>query len=243
MLIDLSEAAPAAGAPGQTRAKVTEGGWPSKDREAFRKAKAGNHCEGGASHGRASVPRRSTVLCIDKDCDRGGSLAGALAQLGYDVLLASDGEEGRRKIGASRPKLVFYDASTLRLEGIESCLELLEHLSQPLHENDALPLVVLTGKQDGEHILYDGRRKTTPQDEAFKAPSPPAEPPAKPLTPRERDVLTWAARGKTSAEIGMILNLSERTINFHCDNAMRRLDVINRTQAVAKAVATGVIGL
>ena len=57
------------------------------------------------------------------------------------------------------------------------------------------------------------------------------------LTGRERDVLTWAARGKTSAEIGIILGLAERTINFHFDRAAKRLDATNRTQAVAKAVA------
>ena len=56
-------------------------------------------------------------------------------------------------------------------------------------------------------------------------------------------MLLWAARGKTSAEIAIILGLSERTINFHCDQAMRRLDVVNRTQAVANAVAEGLIGI
>ena len=61
------------------------------------------------------------------------------------------------------------------------------------------------------------------------------------LTEREKEVLTWAGRGKTSSEIAIILGLSERTINFHCDQAMRRLDVINRTQAVAKALAVGLI--
>jgi DNA-binding CsgD family transcriptional regulator len=54
-------------------------------------------------------------------------------------------------------------------------------------------------------------------------------------------VLTWVARGKTSGEIAIILGLSERTVNFHCDQAMRRLDVVNRTQAVAKALADGLI--
>ncbi len=63
------------------------------------------------------------------------------------------------------------------------------------------------------------------------------------LTSRETDVLTWVARGKTSAEIAIILGLSQRTINFHCDNATRRLDVVNRTQAVATAVAEGLIGI
>ena len=63
------------------------------------------------------------------------------------------------------------------------------------------------------------------------------------LTVREKDVLSWVARGKTSAEIAIILGLSERTINFHCDKAMKRLDVINRTQAVATAIAAGLIGI
>ena len=61
------------------------------------------------------------------------------------------------------------------------------------------------------------------------------------LTQREKEVLTWVGRGKTSSEIAIILGLSERTINFHCDQAMKRLDVINRTQAVARALATGLI--
>jgi DNA-binding CsgD family transcriptional regulator len=67
--------------------------------------------------------------------------------------------------------------------------------------------------------------------------------PRKRLTDREKEVLTWVARGKTSAETAIILALKERTINFHCDNAMKRLDVITRTQAVAKAVAEGIIGI
>ena len=61
------------------------------------------------------------------------------------------------------------------------------------------------------------------------------------MTEREKEVLTWVGRGKTSAEIAIILGLSERTINFHCDQAMKRLDVINRTQAVAMAIARGLI--
>jgi DNA-binding CsgD family transcriptional regulator len=63
------------------------------------------------------------------------------------------------------------------------------------------------------------------------------------LTAREREVLTWVGRGKTSAEIAIILGVSERTVNFHCDRAVRRLDAINRTHAVAKAIAGGLTRL
>lgn len=61
------------------------------------------------------------------------------------------------------------------------------------------------------------------------------------LTDREREVLTWVGRGKTSSEIAIILGLSERTVNFHCDQAMKRLDVSNRAQAVATAVSERLI--
>jgi DNA-binding NarL/FixJ family response regulator len=61
------------------------------------------------------------------------------------------------------------------------------------------------------------------------------------LTDREREVLTWVGRGKTSSEIATILGLSERTVNFHCDQAVKRLDAIDRTQAVAIAIGLGLI--
>jgi DNA-binding NarL/FixJ family response regulator len=63
------------------------------------------------------------------------------------------------------------------------------------------------------------------------------------LTDREREVLTWVGRGKTSSEIAIILGLSERTVNFHCDQAMKRLEVSNRAQAVAKAVSEQLLSL
>jgi DNA-binding NarL/FixJ family response regulator len=57
------------------------------------------------------------------------------------------------------------------------------------------------------------------------------------LRGRELETLTWAARGKTFAEIGEILGLSKRTVEFHLDNARRKLGVPTRTQALIKAAA------
>lgn len=55
------------------------------------------------------------------------------------------------------------------------------------------------------------------------------------LTPRELEVLHWAANGKTSAEIASIISLSDHTVNAYMNSAMRKLDCVNRTQLVAKA--------
>ena len=57
-----------------------------------------------------------------------------------------------------------------------------------------------------------------------------------PLTARETEVLEWAANGKTSGEIAQILALSDHTINTYMNSAMRKLDCVNRTQLVAKAL-------
>ena len=57
------------------------------------------------------------------------------------------------------------------------------------------------------------------------------------LTQREREVLRWTAFGKTSDEIGMILGTtSSRTVNFHITMVLEKLEAVNKTQAVAKAV-------
>ncbi|MGI9296821.1 MAG: autoinducer binding domain-containing protein [Gammaproteobacteria bacterium] len=61
------------------------------------------------------------------------------------------------------------------------------------------------------------------------------------LTQREKETLTWAAEGKTAPEIGLILNVSDRTASFHLNNATRKLRASNRIQACARAVALGVI--
>ncbi len=61
------------------------------------------------------------------------------------------------------------------------------------------------------------------------------------LTEREIDCLTWTAEGKTSTEIAEILTLSEHTINHYLNRAAKKLGTVNRTQAVAKALRSGVI--
>jgi DNA-binding CsgD family transcriptional regulator len=61
------------------------------------------------------------------------------------------------------------------------------------------------------------------------------------LTPREVEVLTWAAQGKSAWEIGVILRITKRTIDEHIHTAMRKLGASNRTQAVAIAIRDNII--
>lgn len=63
-----------------------------------------------------------------------------------------------------------------------------------------------------------------------------ALPPQFDLTERELDVLYWSACGKTNQETGMILGLSKRTVRFHCDHILIKLNAANMAHAVGKAI-------
>jgi DNA-binding CsgD family transcriptional regulator len=61
------------------------------------------------------------------------------------------------------------------------------------------------------------------------------------LSPRERDCLNWVAHGKTSWEIGVILEINNNTVDFHIKNAMNKLEATSRIVAVFKAIRLGLI--
>jgi DNA-binding CsgD family transcriptional regulator len=61
------------------------------------------------------------------------------------------------------------------------------------------------------------------------------------LTPREQQVLLWCAYGKSSWEIGQILQCQESTVNFHVGNILRKFDVSTRVAAVIKAIRYGML--
>lgn len=61
------------------------------------------------------------------------------------------------------------------------------------------------------------------------------------LTDREVAVLRWTADGKTSGEIAEILRISERTVNFHIQNVMQKLNAANKTAATVRAAVLGLL--
>ena len=59
------------------------------------------------------------------------------------------------------------------------------------------------------------------------------------LTPREREILLWVARGKSNREIAAVLYLAPGTIRKHLDNVYGKLGVSNRAGAVGHAFSIG----
>ena len=61
------------------------------------------------------------------------------------------------------------------------------------------------------------------------------------LTARETEILQWIYHGKSNIEIGMILNISPLTVKNHVQKILRKLNVLNRTQAIGKALALRIL--
>jgi DNA-binding response OmpR family regulator len=188
------------------------------------------------------------ILCIEDDRETAALIAEELLDRGYDVSVAHDGREGLAAILKTMPDLVLSDISMPTMSGFE----LLERLVALEPRFAKMPFVFLTALTDRDNELK-GRQLgaddyvTKPIDFELLAAIITARlngvarsalwPKTIGLNDREIEVLTWVARGKTSAEIAQILSLTKRTVDFHTDNARAKLGAATRTEAAIKAAS------
>lgn len=78
---------------------------------------------------------------------------------------------------------------------------------------------------------------------AYSALTRPTPPEGPRLTPREREILQWCAKGKSAWAIGQILGIAEHSVEWHLRNVFRKLNVDSRITAVVKALHLGLISL
>lgn len=62
-----------------------------------------------------------------------------------------------------------------------------------------------------------------------------------PLSARELEVTRWISEGKTSVEIGMILDLSEHTVNEYIRSSMAKLNCANRMHLISTSIRLGLL--
>lgn len=63
------------------------------------------------------------------------------------------------------------------------------------------------------------------------------------LTQREQEVFDLLILNKTTKEIALFLNISEKTVRNHISNTIQKLGVKGRTQAVIELVKLGLINI
>jgi DNA-binding NarL/FixJ family response regulator len=194
------------------------------------------------------VSPNKTILCIEDDAETAALIAEDLKDRGYAVNIANDGHSGLSTILKTSPDLVLCDINMPGMTGFE----VMERLIPLAPQFEAMPFIYLTARTDRDDELK-GRRLgaddyvTKPVDfeilaaiiEARLGKGPRNEVWSRhvDLNDRELECLTWSARGKTSPEIAAILSLSKRTVNFHIENACRKLNASTRTEAVVRATS------
>jgi DNA-binding NarL/FixJ family response regulator len=62
------------------------------------------------------------------------------------------------------------------------------------------------------------------------------------LTPREHEVLTLVATGRSNRDIAGQLFISAKTVSVHISNVLAKLEATSRTEAVAVARRRGLLG-
>jgi len=194
------------------------------------------------------------ILCIEDDTETAALIAEDLRERGYEVASVHNGLDGLNAIFKSPPDLVLADINMPVMSGFT----LLERLTAQEPRNARMPFIFLTALADHDSKLKGWNLGaddivTKPVDFDMLAAVIRARlervarsavwPSHIELAPRERETLTWSARGKTFSEIGEILGLSRRTVEFHIDSARRKLGVPTRTQALIKAAVGQLIDL
>lgn len=190
------------------------------------------------------------LLCIEDDPDTCELLVEVLTAEGFAVSTVSTGHDGLSAL-ERRPDLVLCDIDLPDVTGFEILEKIRSDSLMPI----GVPFIFLTAYSQRTHQLQARQLGcddyvTKPIDfelliaiirHRLAAAEKGPEKSELRLTEREVQVLTWVARGKSSADIATILDISERTVNFHLDNAMRKAGVATRVQAAVKCVMLGLI--
>src|SRR5919202_804884 len=108
----------------------------------------------------------------------------------------------------------------------------------PLDQGLAMKLLRSIGEEEAtvQENTPPQRQPTTSVEPATSAPTMP-----NPLTPRETEVLSYLASGKTNRQIAQQLHLSLSTVKRHLERILSKLEVSDRTQAAVKAVELGLV--
>lgn len=196
------------------------------------------------------------ILCIEDDPDTAEVIAEILQSEDFKVTLANSGLTGLNALH-DEPDLVLCDIDLPDLSGFEVLAQIREGkllpsgvpfifltaFSQRVHQIHARQLGCddyVTKPIDFELLVAIIRNRLMSAAERGSGKSDLGKPGFK-LTERELQTLTWAARGKSSGDVAVILGISERTVNFHLDNAMRKVGVATRVQAAVKCAMLGMI--
>jgi len=180
------------------------------------------------------------------------------------VAEACDGVEAVQVALRERPDICVLDVSMPRMTGLQATVEIKTHAPEiavlvlSMYDDERYLFEALQAgasgyilKQEADTALVDAVRAVA-RGEPFMTNA--AEQsllrewmaddstgPVEPLTLREREVLKLIAEAYTNKAIGETLHLSEKTVESHRANLMRKLEMRDRVELVRYAIRRGLI--
>ena len=196
-------------------------------------------------------------------------LAGIRKLLETDFDLVATVEDGHSVLQMARelkPDVILLDISMPLLNGIDACRQLVTILP-------GVRVIFLTMHADAAYIeeafragglgyllkrsavgelpraidaVMHGRKYVTPlleQNETANLGRSISQRPTKGPTPRQRQVLQLIAEGKANKEIAALLNVSEKTVDFHKSRIKRTLKLGSTAELTQFAIKNRIIGV
>ncbi len=161
---------------------------------------------------------------------------------------AADGAEARELAIRERPDLAILDVKMPKLTGLQATREIKAQAPEvavlilSMHDDDRYVAEAMKAGASGYVVKTQADTdlvaaiRAVERGGSFPAPEAPGE-----LTPREEEVVKLVAEAHTSKEIAAILHLSEKTVENHRANAMRKLGMRDRVELVRYAIRRGLI--
>lgn len=205
--------------------------------------------------------KQITVVLIDDHSIMRMGLISLLNTSGSFTVLgdAGDGASGIRKVLKLRPDVVIVDLMMPAMDGVETTRRLLEAwpearvlilttfgtaegLSRALETGACGAILKSADWEEFRTAVNDiaaGKRYVASEIEQIMAENPPLPK----LSPRQNDILSLLVKGLTNKEISTALHISEAVTKEHLTILFHKLDVSNRTEAIALAQRKHLTGL
>jgi DNA-binding NarL/FixJ family response regulator len=186
-------------------------------------------------------------------------------QAGVEVVAeAADGVEAFEAALAHRPDLCILDVAMPRMTGLQAAREIRAHLPDvhvlmlSMHDDerylfealkagasgyvlkreaDQALVAAVQAVERGEPFLTNAAERSLVRQWMDEGSTGPREP----LTPREEEVVKLIAEAHTNAQIAQILHLSEKTVESHRANLLRKLGMRDRVELVRYAIRRGLV--
>ncbi len=203
------------------------------------------------------------ILIIEDQASMRKNIAFILEMEGFKTCSAANGREGVEVAKAQKPDLILCDVMMPELDGYGVVQALRadpafamtpfifltaksdrndirtgmnsgadDYLTKPVVHNELMAAV--RSRLDRANVVQSAIQEAGVFNPNFDNYQPLQA--AFGLTPREAEVMAWVAQGKSNADIGTLLDMSERTVKHHVSQCFQKMGVENRSAATLTAV-------